>query len=1250
MHLPDYLKQFQELAEKYLQKDLIGDIEFSGGTYQVQLKDINSGKEVWAFIQLEGRGLIKDCFCSCEEGEEFIPCVHLAAAFLRIYNNNALPLHLRFERSLWNQLCQVYADRMGHHSQLLKHVGKGAYTCSSVGGKIVFSIKGKTSQAISHLKEIIEHRHNETEETSLKFSNLSQEELIRWREGKPSAHLQYELSFWSDIAKWLMLFQDKGLKGEISYGFSPRGIPNQIYATFPELHATFYVSEANLPLIIPSLVTVESPLVVHNTPQEAIRCITYQKREGVLLIEPKESFASDKGRKGKQTREGKGSPIDGWIFVDGDGFYATDPHRLLKTPTLSGVQVSQALNEHFHVIKDLLEGAVLHEVPVQVSYAIAFDQSWNLHISCYLFSLGDLSQGDSRYFGEWVYLDDDGFYRLNGMMFNGIETVVPEGSVAEFVSQYRTWFNTQEGFHTHLSSIEAQLTYHLSEDNYLSFNRTLNVQAQGVESKDFGSWVYIAGQGFYSKVSSQIGLPLRPGIAIGPDQLPLFVRMNREELSLVPGFFSPQCPVARCGLNIRLTEDETVKISPEYELLPDFKEKKLRFFEDFVYAEGEGFHELPSDSRLPERFRYPVVIAHEDLELFLNYELDSIKQYAAKIDPRLLKPNDLSLIATHIAKDDERGKGWYALRLKYQTENGDVSIGALYAGVLHKKRFCFTDQGLFDLNTDHFNWLKLLEKSQVDRRSNIVHLSTLELIRLNAFEEIEVRKGKGEDYTHSKELLKELTEFQIPENPDLTGLNSHLRPYQLLGVRWLWFLYQHRLSGLLCDDMGLGKTHQTMALIAAIINDLRNQGNKEPRHFLVICPTSVIYHWQEKLNSFLPGMRVCTFHGSNRSLQDFKQQYDVLLTSYGIWRIESEMLNKMPFEVAIFDEIQVAKNHNSRIYASLLTVQSQMRLGLTGTPIENHLRELKALFDIVLPTYMIGEADYRDFFVKPIEKEGSKERKRLLSQVIRPFVMRRKKGDVLLDLPEKTEEISHCELALSQQKLYEEVLTRSRDQILQELSDNSVPIPYIHIFALLSSLKQVCNHPAVYFKTPEKYKEYESGKWDLFVELLSEARDSQQKVVVFSQYLNMLDIIEGYLGEQGIGYATIRGSTQNRGEQIQRFNLDPACEVFVGSLQAAGLGVDLTAASVVIHYDRWWNAAKENQATDRVHRIGQTRGVQVFKLVTVGTFEERIDALIAKKGQLMEEVVGVDDHQIVKQFTRDEIVQLLQLVKRPESE
>lgn len=1240
MVLPEVLEPYQSKAKRLIAEGCVKEIEFSQGTYQVQV--IDGKQEAWAFLQLDERGQVKDSFCSCEEGEEMRPCVHVAAAYLRIFNDENLPLHKRFEKSLWNQLCHLYADRMGYDTSILKHSGRNQYSLSSVGQKQIFYVKAKSAEAGNHLKEVLFHRNKETEETSLKFSNLSPEEILMWKEGRPSSYLLYELSFWNDLAKWLMMMQDNGDKYTIEFEYSTKSIPNYIKIHFPNLEVGFYISEANLPKIIDALGTVKSPLLLHNSDQEAIEKIVFDDTEGCLLIESKVEAPHSKKHNGVKKN---GIKIDRWLFVPEDGFFSIDQHGLLATPKLCGKQVSQVLNERMPLLRSYLEGAKIHFYPVQFTYHLEFDSEWNLHIVSYLFRSGDLTREGSFDFGDWVYLYDDGFYHVEYRQFDTLEVVVTPEELANFIQQNRTWLNNQEGFQTHISSIEAQLAYTLSEANQLSFSRKLVVSADVKESKDFGPWIYVPGQGFYSKATTQVGLPLRPDMSLKEDQIPLFIRMNAEELKLVPGFFSQKSPVIKSGVTITLDEDHHIHINPEYELLPAYKKKQVKFFDDYVYVTGEGFHELPVDTRLPERIRHPSIIEGTNIPLFLTYELEGLKHYATHIDPQLVRPEQLRLVATSINEAPETGKGWYSLKLNYQTENGMVSLSSLWTANKQKKRFLFSDYGLIDLEQKRFNWLKMLNKNRIDRRSNTILLSTMELIRLNAFESIEVEKGRGTDYAHSLELLKELTEFRIPEEPDVTGLKSTLRPYQEIGLRWLWFLYHHSLSGLLCDDMGLGKTHQSMALMEAIIN--YHKDHKEGHHqFLIVCPTSVLYHWQEKLNAFLPELRVSTYYGLDRSLEDFSSSYDVLLTSYGVWRMDHQKLNKIPFELAIFDEIQIAKNQNSRVHASLLNVNATMRLGLTGTPIENHLRELKSLFDIVLPTYMPSDSDYREFFVRPIEKERDMKRRDLLSRFIKPFVLRRKKEDVLTDLPEKTEEVYHAGLTREQVNLYDDVLRRQRERILEELHEDGTPIPYIHVFAILSSLKQICDHPAVFLKKADDYKQHHSGKWELFVELLNEARESQQKVVVFSQYLGMMDIIESHLNEQGIGYATIRGSTTDRGDQVRRFNTDPKCEVFIGSLQAAGLGVDLTAGSVVIHYDRWWNAARENQATDRVHRIGQTRGVQVFKLVTKGTFEEKIDAMITRKGKLMDEVVTRDDHLILKSFDRTELIELLQYVDK----
>lgn len=1245
--LPDFLQPFRSEAEKYLAKGLVHDIEFSGPTYQVQVVDAASKQEVWSFLQLDNRGSIKDSFCSCEKGEELSYCVHVAAAFLRIYNGELIPLHQRFQNSLWNKLCELFAERIGDDPDLLEKKGRAHYARTSPGGKPLFFIKGKTAEAKSKLIDIIEHRRKETEETSLKFSNLTEEEINLWREGKPSAQLRYELSYWNDLAHWLMRLQEDGVKYEIQFGYSEKGLPNQITILFPDFEVGFYISEANLPSIIPTLATVRSPLKVYGASHENISRITYDKESGALLIETKKS----KGKKTeKTTTPAVGRPINGWIFVPKDGFYARDQNKLLAQPQLTGDQVNQALTEHTMLIQRLLEGAVLHIESIVLSYFVRFDTEWNLHIIAYAFNPGDLSTGFSRIFGKWIYVDNDGFYPIHEAPFVEADTMIPNKDVSDFVTQERSWLNTQEGFATHLSHIESQLTYSLGTDNRLRFARLSAVLEEG-ESKDFDAWVYIKGQGFYAKRSAVTSLPLQADIAISPEQIPLFIRNNRNEVALVPHFFSDKCPVVGGELHVTLTDDDHINITPVYNLLPEYVNRDVRFFDDFVYVPGEGFSELPVECRLPDKYHHSVVIESADIAAFLSDELKSLKHYIKDLDPRLRKPEKVQLTASSIAKVDEEGFGGYALKLSYETEFGLIPIDEVWEAIKKKHRFLFSEGGRLDLEEKRFDWIKAVPRSHIDKRSNTVKLTTLELIRLHALDPIEVRKDvKGAE--QSLALLKELTEFHVPEEPDLSGLRSDLRPYQHLGVHWLWFLYRHGLSGLLCDDMGLGKTHQAMALFCAAINYAKKnqKPDAKPLHFLVVCPTSVIYHWQEKLQQFLPEMRICVFHGGSRSLEEFHQQYDILLTSYGIWRLEHALLSTIPFEVAILDEIQIAKNHRSRLHNSLRHINAKMRLGLTGTPIENRLREMKSLFDLVLPTYMPGEMEFRELFVKPIERDNDPERRALLTRFIKPFILRRKKNEVLLDLPDKTEEISHCDLSSEQQGLYNQVLQKSRERILEQLQDETTTVPYMHIFALLSSLKQICNHPAVYYKSAEDYKKHASGKWDLFVELLNEARDSEQKVVIFSQYLTMLDILEEYLNENEIGFATIRGATVNRGEEVYRFNHDPKCEVFLGSLQAAGLGVDLTAGSVVIHYDRWWNAAREDQATDRVHRIGQTRGVQVFKLVTKGTFEERIDAMIARKGKLMEEVVRTDDHRFIKAFDRKELLELLEDVEESKDE
>lgn len=1243
MVLPRSLEEYAPQAQHYLDKHVVEDVEFSGGTYQVLVQLPDAPTAEWTFLQLDDRGRLRDSFCPCPEGEEKQACIHQAVALLYLYGKHTLPLHQRFARSIWNCLCMYYSRQFDGRTRDIETIAPGTYVCYGEEGRVVVAIRGKDAAAISRLEGIFFDRKRETEETSLKFSNLSAEELHLWRQGRPSDQLRYELSFWSDLAKWFLREQEGEHPHTVTFGYADNGLPNLVKAEFADLSAEFYVSEELLLQVIPTLAMVDTPLKVHNMPHEEIEQIVYDKQALTFQVVQK----SAGGR--EAAASGRPSIIVGeWTFVPGDGFYPKKPHSLLVQKTIHEASIETLLTEHTDLLKQLLTGCRIHDALMPLSYTLTFDSAWNLHIASYLFKPGDLAQGRSHCFGSWIYLDSDtrrrGFYHVDERYFPEMEMTIPEEAVADFVTEHRIWLNSQPHMGTHIASVEAPLTYQVTEQGSLVFARETPVHNQLAESKDFGQWLYLAGEGFFAKPVVQARSPVRAGIAVASEQVPFFVHANRDELQLVEGFFSPVCPVESVKANVLVNEEGDIEVIPEYHLKKEYGSSQVRFFDDISYVQGEGFYELQANLRLPERFRHAVTIGKAHLPVFIEKELPQLQEWINILDPRLRKAPRLQLAAAAMDRIENPLQDAYVAKLNYENEFGTLSVASIWQALHKQQRYVLSDVGLIDLADQRFNWLRQLDKRKMNRRTGKVSLSTLELLKLNALDEIAASADPKTAGKHAVDMLSALTEFRIPQEPDLAGLKSHLRAYQHTGLRWLWFLYNHGLSGLLCDDMGLGKTHQAMALFAAVTNQYRKTGATERRHFLVVCPTSVIYHWQEKLQEFLPHMRLWTFHGSKRNLDVFYDECDILLTSYGVFRNEAQQLKAYKFEVAVFDEVQIAKNHNSLIHKRLSTVKARMRLGLSGTPLENHLRELKSLFDLVLPGYMFNEEDYREFFVRPIEGAGDVQRKHVLTRLIRPFVLRRKKEDVLIELPEKIEEIAHCDLTEEQYQLYMGVLMASRDKILEELQDKNAPVPYMHIFALLSHLKQICNHPAAYLKEPAEFRKHHSGKWDLFVELLSEARESGQKVVVFSQYLTMLDIIEDYLREQGIGYATVRGATTNRGEQLQRFKLDPACEVFVASLQAAGLGVDLTAASVVIHYDRWWNAARENQATDRVHRIGQTRGVQVFKLMTKNTLEEHIDRMIVKKMQLMEDIVGIDDHRVIKQFERQEMIALLQML------
>ena len=668
------------------------------------------------------------------------------------------------------------------------------------------------------------------------------------------------------------------------------------------------------------------------------------------------------------------------------------------------------------------------------------------------------------------------------------------------------------------------------------------------------------------------------------------------------------------------------------------------------------------------RFRYGDLVLVEELRALVELD-DDAARWSSTDPPELnveaarvelfetIEPNgceDLSFLEDPVADlgiftefdymeleaGDEDAEGM-ELGIRYGFGKEEVSIGDLLRAKKAGLPFLQTDSGWIDLNSPSLRGLgsllrrkELAESLEEEGGERRVRLSSAELLRLRASSAKPIRVEGAPDRSallHRFLDLKPAAPLVMPK-----GLESELRSYQQLGLEWLKFLYDNRLAGLLCDDMGLGKTHQAMALMVLIREQM-----KVDAPFLVVCPRTVISHWRNKVRDHAPVLRPVQYHGPQRDLDATLQEGDLVLTSYGVLRNDVERLGKVEWGLVVFDEVQQIKNRATQGYQAAAALRSRMKLGLTGTPIENSLSELKALFDLILPGYLGSEDDFRDRYGSNADAEAGSWHLTSLRRLTAPFVLRRVKKAVLDELPEKIEDVRTCSLSDEQLRLYRQTIATKGVALLQKLRTKAEPLPYIHIFALLNMLKQICDHPALALGQVPRYQEYDSGKWDLFCELLTESLDSGQKVVVFTQYLGMIAMMRAYLEQLGVPSVSLTGSSRNRGAIVDRFNNDEDCRVFLGSLKAGGTGIDLVGGSVVIHYDRWWNAAREDQATDRLYRIGQKRVVQVFKLVTEHTLEERIAMIIERKRRLMSSVVQEDDPRLNKIFSREELIELL---------
>ncbi|PHV10575.1 DEAD/DEAH box helicase [Chitinimonas sp. BJB300] len=454
--------------------------------------------------------------------------------------------------------------------------------------------------------------------------------------------------------------------------------------------------------------------------------------------------------------------------------------------------------------------------------------------------------------------------------------------------------------------------------------------------------------------------------------------------------------------------------------------------------------------------------------------------------------------------------------------------------------------------------------------------------------------------------------------PAPKGLRLALRSYQLQGLAWLQYLRQHQLGGILADDMGLGKTAQTLAHLL-----LEKESGRLDKPALIVLPTSLVPNWQYEAHRFAPDLSVLALHGPQRKV-DFGRigEHDLVITTYAlIWRDLAE-LKQYDYHLLILDEAQAVKNVSARAAEAVRALTTRHRLVLTGTPMENHLGELWAQFDFLLPGFLGDERSFGRLWRQPIEKNGNLERQSLLARRVRPFMLRRKKDEVARELPPKTVIVRNVELTGAQRELYETVRAAIDKKVRQAVAGKGFARSQIDILDALLKLRQVCCDPRL-LKLDSAQQVPERAKLDLLMEMLPELVAEGRGVLVFSQFTSMLALIAAALDQASLAYVKLTGATRDRTTPVQRFQAGEV-PIFLISLKAGGVGLNLTAADVVIHVDPWWNPAAEDQATDRAHRIGQDKPVFVYKLVVAGSIEERILALQQRKAALAAGVLGED--------------------------
>ena len=586
---------------------------------------------------------------------------------------------------------------------------------------------------------------------------------------------------------------------------------------------------------------------------------------------------------------------------------------------------------------------------------------------------------------------------------------------------------------------------------------------------------------------------------------------------------------------------------------------------------------------------------------------------------------------------------WFDVRGTVRFGEFEVPFSKLRAYILQRRREYRLPNGQVAIIpeewfTDYLELFAFSEDSGPEMRLRRHHLALV----------ADLQSGELATVRLSRQLEKLRDFAEVEDHPLPVGFRGELRPYQKAGYNWLRFVQEYHFGGCLADDMGLGKSVQTLVMLQQRAESGAAQGTAS----LLVLPTSLVYNWFQEAQKFTPGLRLLAYTGTYRD-KDIARfaDYDVVLTSYGIVRLDTDLLASYPFDYVILDESQAIKNPSSTTSQAVRQLRARHRLILTGTPVENSTMDLWSQMSFINPGLLGTQAFFRKEFLKPIEKHQDEGRTRRLHALIKPFILRRHKAQVAQDLPAKTEQLSYCPMTEEQAHRYEETKSFYRNQILSSFDaaagangvvgqpsavGAAVPNTQLLLLQGLTRLRQMANHPRL--ADPEYVGE--SGKLREVLRMLRSVVAEGHKVLVFSQFVKHLELVRAALDERQLAYAYLDGSTRDRATEVARFQETEELRIFLISLKAGGVGLNLTAADYVFILDPWWNPAVEAQAVDRAHRIGQQRPVFTYKFITQDTVEEKILALQRRKLALVSELIATDE-AVMKHLTREDIEELL---------